>query len=305
MQAEIDAFLDSLESETSYSHNTRMAYGTDLRLFFNHLQNTLTHPPTLADFRADHVAGFLEAERQGGMRLSTLLRRRASLHRFDQYLHVEGYIHNQLLPPKLQLIDKTSSIPGKQTRYLTSEEIASLQNVTSTSRRTLNLRDNAILAMLLETGLSVSGLVTRNLADIDLATSCFHFRSATGEDYWLSLGQSREALLNYIETARPELNPAPGEGALFISQNGIRMSRQNVWQVLKNLGKSAGLSIKLSPRIIRNTATLNLLRSGRPLSEIQLFLGHTNPLSTNALLHRLEMKSSTKFKDDQTETNTG
>ena len=288
MQAEIDAFLDSLESETSYSNNTRVAYGTDLRLFINHLQNTLQHPPTLADFRADHVADFLEAERRGGMRLSTLLRRRASLHRFDQFLRLEGFIQNQLLPPKLQLIDKSNSIPGKQTRYLTPDEIASLQNVVSTSRRTLNIRDNAILVMLLETGLSVSGLVTRNLSDIDLRTNCFHFRSVSDEDYWLSLGHSREPLSTYIEKARPELNPAPGEGALFISQNGIRMSRQSVWQVLQNLGKSAGLSVKLSPRIIRNTATLNLLRSGRPLSEIQLFLGHTNPLSTNALLHRLE-----------------
>lgn len=292
MQAEIDAFLDSLESETSYSHNTRIAYGTDLKLFLNHLQNTLQHPPTLADFRADHVVDFLEAERQEGRHLSTLLRRRASLHRFDQYLRVEGHIQNQLLPPKLQLIDKNNFILGKATRYLTPDQIASLQKVTSTSRRTLNLRDNAILAMLLETGLSVNGLITRNLSDIDLATSCFHFRSATGEDYWLSLNQSREALLNYIEKARPELNPAPGEGALFISQNGIRMSRQSIWQVLQNLGKSAGLSIKLSPRIVRNTATLNLLQSGRPLSEIQMFLGHTNPLSTNALLHRLETKSA-------------
>jgi integrase/recombinase XerD len=301
MQAEINAFLDSLESETTYSRSTRMAYGTDLRLFFNHLQNSLQRTPTLADFNANHVADFLEAERRDGMRLSTLLRRRATLHGFDRYLRLEGYIQKRLLTPELQLIDKSDFVPKEQTKYLSTDDISRLWEVLPVSNKPLGMRDHAILAMLLETGLSVSDLVSLNLSDLDLGTGCFHLVSDTGQDFWLSLGKSREPLSVYIEKARPDLNPAPGEPALFISQNGIRMSRQSIWQVLHNSGKSAGLSIRLCPRVIRHTATINLVRSGRPLSEIQLFLGHTNPLSTNALLHRLEtqkpLENSTLSKE--------
>jgi site-specific recombinase XerD len=292
MQEEINAFLDSLESESSYSHSTRMAYGADLQLFFNHLEDTLERPPTLADFNADHVADFLEAERRKGMRLSTLLRRRATLNGFDRYLRMEGLTSDRLLSPDLQLIDKSDFTPAKQTRYLTSEDISKLWEVMSASKKPLGIRDHAILAMLLETGLSVSGLVSLNLSDLDLGTGCFHSVSDSSQDHWLSLGKSREPLYIYVDKARPDLNPAPGEPALFISQNGIRMSRQSIWQVLHNSGKSAGLSIRLSPRMIRHTATINLIRSGRPVSEIQLFLGHTNPLSTNALLHRLASNNS-------------
>jgi integrase/recombinase XerD len=292
MQAEINAFLDSLESGTDYSHSTRMAYGADLRLFFNHLQDTLQRPPTLADFNASHVTDFLEAERRDGMRLSTLLRRRASLHRFDRFLHLEGYIQNPLLSPELQLIDKSNFGPIQQTRYLTSDDISKLWEVMSASKKPLGIRDHAILAMLLETGLSVSGLVSLNLSDLDLSTGCFHLVSDTDQDYWLSLGKSMRPISTYVEKGRPDLNPAPGEPALFISQNGIRMSRQSIWQVLHNSGKAAGLSLRLSPRLIRHTATLNLVRSGKPISEIQLFLGHTNSLSTNALLHRLAIDKS-------------
>jgi site-specific recombinase XerD len=286
MQAEINAFLDSLESETSYSHSTRMAYGTDLRLFFNYLKTSLQRTPTLADLHATHVADFLEAERQEGMRLSTLLRRRATLHSFDRYLRLEGYIQDRALTPELQLIKKSEFVPTEQTKYLCPEDVSKLWDVMSTSKRPLGIRDHAILAILLETGFSVSDLVSLNLPDIDLSLGCFHLVSDS-QDYWLSLGKSREPLSTYIETARADLNPAPGEPALFISQNGIRMSRQSIWQVLHNSGKAAGLSIKLSPRMIRHTATINLVRSGKPLSEIQLFLGHTNSLSTHALLHRL------------------
>jgi integrase/recombinase XerD len=292
MKAEIEAFLDSLESETSYSRSTRMAYGTDLRLFFNHLLEILHHPPTLADFNAKQVADFLEADRQKGRRLSTLLRRRATLHCFDRYLRVEGLVQDSLLSPEVQLYDKSDFEPIKKTRHLTTNEINQLWEAMPATKKPLDLRDHAILAMLLETGISVSGLVSLNLSDLDLGAGCFHTVSDTGQDYWLSLGKSKEPLLTYIEKGRPDLNPASGEPALFISQNGIRMSRQSIWQILHNIGKTAGLSIKLSPRLIRHTATINLVRAGKSAAEIQQYLGHTNPLSTYALLHRLATSNS-------------
>jgi integrase/recombinase XerD len=290
MQAVINDFIDSLESEPSYSHNTRIAYGTDLRRFFTHLHTALQRSPTLADFNADHVADFLDAERRGGMRLSTLRRRRATLHSFDRYLLLEGITQDRLLSPELHLNAKTDYVPTAQPKYLDTEDISKLWERSSASIKPLGIRDHAILAMLLETGLSVSGLVSRNLSDLDLGTGTFHVVSDSDQDYWLSLGKSREPLLNYIDQARLDLNPAPGEMALFISQNGIRMSRQSIWQVLHNIGESAGLSSRLSPRMLRHSATINLVRSGKSLSDIQLFLGHSNPMSTNALLHRLSIE---------------
>ncbi|RPI33570.1 MAG: hypothetical protein EHM70_05630 [Chloroflexota bacterium] len=73
-----------------------------------------------------------------------------------------------------------------------------------------------------------------------------------------------------------------------MSQVGVRMSRQSVWQVLRQRGRAANIPVMISPRLLRHTAALRLARAGRSLSEIQSFLGHSNPLSTQALLHRLE-----------------
>lgn len=65
------------------------------------------------------------------------------------------------------------------------------------------------------------------------------------------------------------------------------MTRQGVWQVLRQWGRRANLPVTLSPRLARHTAAFHLARSQRPVKEIQALLGHTNPLSTQALLRRL------------------
>jgi integrase/recombinase XerD len=291
MQAEISAFLSNLESQSSYSRSTRLAYGTDLWLFFNHLRDTLQRSPTLADFEAHHIADFLDAERQDGLRLSTLLRRKASLQRFERYLKEEGFLEGKITFPGLSFIDKSKFDPQEQTHCLTQTEVNLLKKELAASKKTLGIRDLAILALLLETGLTASMLVALNLSDLDLRAGCFHLALQDNQDYWASLGSSKEPIHRYIDVGRPELNPAQGEPALFISQNGIRMSRQSIWQILHNLGESTGLSTKLSPRLIRHTAALNMVRDGRSTSEIQLLLGHSNPMSTHALLHRLAVNN--------------
>ena len=287
MQAEISAFLASLESQSSYSRSTRQAYGTDLELFFNHLRDTLQHSPTLKDLTSQNITDFLEAERQEGFRLSTLLRRRASLHSFKRYLKQKGYFQDDLASHQPSIIDKSRFDPQEQTHCLTPREINTLKEELAETKKPLDFRDYAIVVLLLETGLAVSGLVALDLTDLDLRSGCFHIAAYDNQDHWLSLGSSRGPIQNYIDKGRPELNPAHGEPALFISQNGIRMSRQSIWQILHNLGESTGLATKLSPRLIRHTAALNMSRSGRPISEIQHLLGHSNPMSTSALLHRL------------------
>jgi integrase/recombinase XerD len=91
-----------------------------------------------------------------------------------------------------------------------------------------------------------------------------------------------------MQEGRPNLNSAPDDPALFISQSGARMSRQSIWQVLRQMGKAAQLPVTLTPRLVRHTAALNMVRAGRPLPEIQALLGHSNALSTQALLQRLD-----------------
>jgi integrase/recombinase XerD len=290
MEAQVSAFLASLENNPAYSESTRLAYASDLRVFLEYLKAILNRNPALDDLDAARVAEFMESESSAGRRQSTLVRRRATLRRFTHFLDETGVSQGNVLAPNGNLIDQAISAvsPRKTAQCLTANQVAQLETLIENSPRPRARRDQAILALLLETGLSVGTLISLNLSDLDLRAGRLHITLESGDDAWLPLGAATPYLERYLHEGRPDLNHEPNEPALFISQMDGRMSRQGIWQILRYWGKLLNPPVTLSPRLVRHTAALRMARSGRSLTEIQTLLGHSNPLSTLALLRRLE-----------------
>lgn len=293
VEAYINSFLTRLETDPSYSESTRMAYGSDLRVFLHHLEEYLDRSPKLGDLNTRQVAHFLEAERHNGRRHSTLVRRLATLRRFIAYLQDEGSLEKNILDSKDELIDEAIAnvAPTRSPNTLSAAQLKRLWSRIEASQRLRARRDQAILTLLLETGLSVGTLVSLDLTDLDLNSGRLHLQTDNSNDIWLPLGNATESLRRYLEDGRRDLNPQPDETAVFISQMGGRISRQGIWQILRYWGKQTEPPIDLSPRVVRHTAALRMARNGRALDEIQALLGHSNPLSTQALLRRLEAAS--------------
>jgi integrase/recombinase XerD len=289
LEAQIQDFLTSLAAQSSYSKSTLAAYSSDLRIFWKYLQSSLQRSPELADFTVENVQAFFEAEKTSGRQGRTLLRRRASLQRFEKHLLAAGRL---AAAPLVGLNKHSDSVLFKAAasgpEVLSQEQVESLLAAVTRSPRLLSQRDHAILALLLETGLSVSQLIALDLSDLDLRAGSLHLVDNHKEDCWFSIGSALGPMQCYVNVGRPELHPSTNEPALFISQNGVRMSRQSVWQVLQHWGKMARLDTALSPRLLRHTAAVRMGQAGRSNLEIQVLLGHRNPLSTQALLQRLK-----------------
>jgi integrase/recombinase XerD len=293
MEAEVQAFLSNLASQPVYSESTRLAYRNDLLGFITHLKENLHRSPTLADFDADNVVAYIDAERTQGRRLSTLSRRWATLKHFEKFLTQSGLLSSRPLSTNHRPIEIAiaAGAPQEPVQILTLEQVQRIVATFTESLRPADWRDQAIFTTLLETGLLVSGLVSLNLSDLDLRAGRIHTTFADEEDYWLPLGKAVEPIEQYLREGRPELNHPLGEPALFISQIGTRMTRQGIWQVLRHRGRQAHLPFVLSPRVVRHAAVLRMANSSRSLFDIQILLGHRNPLSTQALLRRLEAAS--------------
>jgi integrase/recombinase XerD len=290
MEPYINAFLTSLDTSPAYSPSTRMAYASDMRIFLNYLHKKLNRPPKLSDLQAEQVADFLNSEHQAGRRKSTLMRRRATIRRFVEFLQQQGELPENAIDLDTSLIDQTifeiSTTPACS--CLSDDQVKNLWSIVGKSNRPRGRRDQAILSLLLETGLSVGTLVALDLSDLDLSNGKIRLSQDNGEEVWMPLGDSAQFLERYINEARPELHHQPDEPALFVSQLGRRISRQGVWQILRHWGRLLDPTIILSPRVLRHTAALQMTLHDRPIDEIQVLLGHSNPLSTQALLRRLE-----------------
>lgn len=297
MNLQVEAFLSELDAQHQYASNTQRAYESDLRQFLAHLATTVKRPLSVSDFNAKRIAGYLEAERKAGRQMNTLYRRRATLRRFGQFLRQKGLIDENPIRGGSFVIKAVDSSTQrkKQASKLSEKEICQVEDVLKVAKHPRATRDRAIFTLLLESGLSIGTVLRLDLSDLDLENRRLRIAEGGRGEVWVPLKQESASVLGeYLRQGRLELVKSGKEGALFVSQMGGRMSRQGVWQLLRNWGKEAGLKMKLSPRMLRHSAVARMVAECRPQKEIQLLLGHRNPISTRALIRRLEERRGTK-----------
>jgi integrase/recombinase XerD len=87
-------------------------------------------------------------------------------------------------------------------------------------------------------------------------------------------------LSDYLKNTRPFLRPLPEEQALWISsQTGKRLCFSSLREVVYRNAEKLGLG-RVYPHLLRHAAATHMLEAGAKLEQIQVFLGHTVPAST-------------------------
>lgn len=274
METQVRAFLIALQAQNRYADNTILSYQQDLQHFSNYIQNHLGRPPVIMDFNAVQIRDFLRTE-QNFCKPSTLRRRSAALRQLGLFLAQTGKIETFEFPVLDEILpNNTDSGTPNEISVLSESEVAHLMCAVQADPRSQARRDEALLALVLETGLSVSRLVALDLADFEPHNQRLCLRKPPKQADWFSLAECGPTLQKYLQEGRPELNPVTGETALFISQIGRRLSRQSVWQIFQRWGTRANLSGRLSPRSLRYTAAQRMIRAGYAEKTIQEILDH-------------------------------
>jgi integrase/recombinase XerC len=136
-------------------------------------------------------------------------------------------------------------------------------------------RDRAIVVVLLYTGLRLAELVALDVEDVRLSArkGLVVVRSGKGDAY-------REVPLNALVRQvlaeewleeRPKL-AAECERALFVGRSGRRLSKRSVDDVVRGLGKDAG--VRLSAHLLRHTFLTRMVRQGSDLVLVAELAGH-------------------------------
>ena len=142
------------------------------------------------------------------------------------------------------------------------------------------LRDKAMLELLYATGIRVSELISLKLSDVNLNASYIHCQDFN-KDRVVPFGNvAKNALKVYIRDARPAMVANNEEDALFTNCNGIPMSRQGFWKIVKHYQEKAGISKDITPHTLRHSFAAHLLENGADLKSIQEMLGHADISST-------------------------
>src|SRR6185437_10186028 len=174
---------------------------------------------------------------------------------------------------------------------LKSTEVAALLD-SIPAATPLELRDRALFELAYACGLRAEELVSLDLESLDFDAESVRVEGKGGKTRLVPLGEhARLALERYLARARPILQTAADEPALFLSKSGRRLSTSDVRRRLSGwvraaAARSPGLS-RAHPHALRHSFATHLLDGGADLRAIQELLGHAT-ISTTQVYTRVE-----------------
>lgn len=165
---------------------------------------------------------------------------------------------------------RREDLRAKAPRALSEEQQRRLLRIAERA----SARDRAIVVMLLYTGLRLAEVVALDIDDVRTSArkGVVIVRSGKGDTYReVPLNALVRQVLDEWLTERGTLVP-DGQRALFLGRGGRRLAKRSVDDVVRGLGKDAG--VKLSAHVLRHTFLTAMVRQGSDLVLVAELGGH-------------------------------
>jgi integrase/recombinase XerD len=166
-------------------------------------------------------------------------------------------------------------------KVLTVDQMVQLLRAPDLADRA-GLRDAALMELMYSSGLRVSELVDLEIHRLDLGAGLVCPMGKGRKERMVPVGPiARELVGRYLQEARPALvGTNKAERHVFLSLNGLQLSRQDIWSMIKRYSSKAGLSGGITPHTLRHSFATHLLSGGADLRVIQEMLGHVSVTTT-------------------------
>jgi integrase/recombinase XerD len=283
MQDEINNFLNYLSVEKGFSPNTIAAYKNDLNQLAGFVEEAASKAgamPSWAGFGRQGMLSYLLNLKERKYSAATIARKVAAMRSFFDFLTGEGALKenpaHDLASPKIgRSLPKPVSI--NQVRRLLEEP--------ARQGRPEAKRDTALLQLLYASGMRVSELVNLNLNDIDVKGGFVRCFGKGRKERVIPIHERAiRTVEEYLKEVRPRLVRNRNESALFVNARGERLTRQGLWQILKDYARLAELS-DITPHTLRHSFATHMLSGGADLRSVQELLGHANISTTQIYTH--------------------
>jgi integrase/recombinase XerD len=234
------------------------------------------------DFRITHAASTAITPRKISQK--TLSNAHGTLAVFWKWVSIEFQISNPFKVTPIKVYTKPIA-PLKE------NEIQLLLNVCKR-----NKRNRSIILTLLDSGIRVSEMCSIRIKDIDFESGRVFITGKGSKSRFVYLGKvSRHALWSYLLERFPSSKPLIDD-YLFVDRYGIHpLTRGGVLQLLKRLGREAGIS-KVHPHRMRHSFCVEYLRNGGNVFELQNMIGHSDLSMCRKYLELSQMDLETSAK---------
>lgn len=274
----IGEFLDYLRFEKNRSELTVSSYAEDLKAFEAYFKN-LDMLLSWETVDADVIRGWMESMMDKGNRATSVNRRLSALRSFYRY----ALAHQKVARDPSRMIKgpkKAKPLP----QFLKEEEMNQLLDVVEWGDDFESVRARTMLMTFYETGIRLSELTGLDDTAIDWANHAVKVLGKRNKQRIIPLGEELEhTLLIYIRVRDEQVKA--GNGALFVTRKGERMSGDQVRNEVKRCLSLVSTLSKRSPHVLRHTFATAMLNHEAGLESVKKLLGHESLSTTEIYTH--------------------
>lgn len=268
----ISQYMEYLEIERGLSINTVMAYRSDLYSLSDFLQEEGIEQ--YSDIKRVHLNLYIKSLYDKKYTPKTIAREIASIKGFFKWLSI-----NDILSHNPALSIEQPKLPKKLPKVLSMKEITFLLD------SQMSVLEKAMFELLYAAGLRVSELADININNIDLNLKYIRCLGKGSKERIVPIGAKACSALKKYFTERDYIIKKHNLKTkfCFIKDNGKKISRQDIYYFINNIGKNIDKDI--SPHTIRHSFATHLLENGADLRVVQELLGHSDVSTTQLYTH--------------------
>jgi len=266
-------YTDYLSMERGLSPNTEAAYRTDLLEFIDFLdQNSIEDFDSI---KRSHINFYVRDLRKKELAPTSISRKIASLRGWFKWMMSMNLINQ----------DPTVTLEQpKLSKHL--PKVLSVHEVDLLLSQNLPKLEKAMLELLYATGLRVSELANLKLQSVNLKHAYVKCFGKGAKERIVPIGKiAKEAITLYLAEREEILtNCGITSDYLFINRDGRKVSRQDIYNIIKNLGETV-LKKHITPHTLRHSFATHMLENGADLRVVQELLGHSDVATTQLYTH--------------------
>jgi site-specific recombinase XerD len=216
---------------------------------------------SIEDISRKDIAVYVEHEQERGLKMTSVKNHLVTIYAFLQYL-----VDNEILPLEILQNKIKIKLPEVLPKAIPTED---LQQILSAIN---NIRDRALILLLLHTGMRIGELLRVTMAEIILSERKILLylgeKNLHGRVVYYS-NDAEQALKEWLKIRNQNSN------YLFYGHAGRKLSYVRAWMIMRKAIRQAGLEQRgYSLHSLRHTFATNMLNAGLRLEVLQQLLGH-------------------------------
>ena len=271
-------FSSHLQFERGLSRNTVQAYVRDLGLLIGFAEE---RELKVLGVRLQDLEACIKSQLDAGKSHRSVARMISSWKAFYLYLILEG-----LLSEDPTALLEAPKLGAYRPEVMSIDEIDRMMACIELGKPSGH-RDRAIIETLYGCGLRVSELTGLEMNQLHPDERYIQVTGKGNKQRLVPIHEEAlKHLILYLSECRSQLKvKTDSKHLVFLNLRGGALSRVSVFQLVKKLAESAGISKNVSPHTFRHSFATHLVQNGADLRVVQELLGHESILTTEIYTH--------------------